>query len=90
MSTQRTPFITLFDSRNSLLRQVTRSLVSFGSLGLCIWLSKGSAWWSLFTCALFLLFAWVQASLIVQRHRTVFASLDELAAWVEQQRQAEQ
>lgn len=77
----------LCDDRNALLKSIVSRIVLFGLLGLCIWISKGSVWWSLFTCALFLMYAWATASLIAGKRVRQFQGLDELATWVEQQRE---
>ena len=78
--------LVLLDDRNALVKSIISRILLFGLLGLCIWISKGSTWWSLFTCALFLMYAWATASLIASKRVRQFQGLDELAAWVEGQR----
>lgn len=78
--------IKLRDTRRLWPRNLILNLSTFAFLALCIWLSKGSVWWTLVSSGLFLLAFASSAMHLVRDTTTEFSSLDELQSWIDRQR----
>ena len=59
---------------------------TFGLLLLCIWASQGSKWWTFCTALMFLAFMLVKAAAVVGKRKHEFKGIEDLHAWVEQER----
>ncbi len=81
--------VTLHDYRAKRAFLLAWRVSVLAVLVLCILLSKGSTWWTLVTSLMFLaVFGLMMASIKSGTERS-FASLDDLQAWVDQQRAIE-
>ena len=80
------PKYVLLDKRENLAESVVKDGVTFGLLLLCIWASQGSKWWTFFTALMFLAFLGAKAAAIVGTRQHKFQRIEDLHAWVEQER----
>ena len=74
----------VFDATESLLVNILRNLFTLSILAVCIYISRGSTWWTFVSGLMFIvgIFSW----LFGQLNRVLtFNSWDEFRAWVEQQ-----
>lgn len=81
--------IRLFDYRGQRWAIWLSRLGLYALLALCIWLSKGSTWWTLVTSVLFLLTVILTMIGMTTKAKSDFHGLDELQAWVDRQRAIE-
>ena len=75
--------ITLMDLRQTWPEKLASNILTFGLLGLCIWASQGSTWWTFFTALLFLCVLVVRIAAFSHRSKTEFAGIHALKAWVD-------
>ena len=73
--------ITLMDLRQTWPEKLASNILTFGLLGLCIWASQGSTWWTFFTALLFLCVLVVRIAAFSHRSKTEFAGIHALKAW---------
>ncbi|NLZ11196.1 MAG: hypothetical protein GX086_07690 [Alcaligenaceae bacterium] len=88
----KTPItISLYDMRGRRGVSWAARIGLLAFLALCIWLSKGSTWWTLVTSCLFLFsMVSVSAQVVRPKHtKTDFAGLDDLQDWIDRQRAIE-
>ena len=75
--------VVYYKNHEPLLMSVMRNTFTFLIVGLCVWVSKDSAWWTLVTGVLFLAFTWGRVSTLLKKDRLVFYSKEELKEWVD-------
>lgn len=86
MSTEK-PKIIIY--KESLAQSIISDLATFGLILLCIWVSQGSAWWTLVTGCMFLFFVVIRALAATKSENCLrFYSLDDMQEWLNKQRQA--
>ena len=74
--------ITLMDLRQTWPEKLASNILTFGLLGLCIWASQGSTWWTFFTALLFLCVLVVRiAAFSTGRRRSLPASMRSKPGW---------
>lgn len=80
--------ITLYDNRGKRWANWLAHMGLFAFLALCIWLSQGSAWWTLVTGVLFILAILGMAHQLANPKvgKTEFCGLDELQVWLDRQK----
>lgn len=80
--------INLYDHRGRGWANWLARMGLFAFLLLCIYVSQGSAWWTLVTGVLFLLalFAMAHRAVNPEKGKTEFRSLDELQVWLDRQK----
>ena len=78
--------INLHDNRGRAWANWLGFIATLSFLAFCIWLSQGSTWWTFITGVLFLLVFFVRLAHVARANTTVFRGLDELHAWLDQQR----
>ena len=74
----------VLDATESLLVSILRNLFTLSILAFCVYISRGSTWWTFISGLMFIvgIFSW----LFGQLNRVLtFNSWDEFRAWVEQQ-----
>ncbi|AUT46995.1 hypothetical protein C2U31_13945 [Achromobacter sp. AONIH1] len=81
--------ITLMDLRQTWPEKLASNILTFGLLGLCIWASQGSTWWTFFTALLFLCVLVVRIAAFSHRSKTEFAGIHALKAWVDTEAERE-
>ena len=74
----------VFDATESLLVNILRNLFTLSILLFCIYISRGSTWWTFVSGLMFIvgIFSWLFGQL---KRVLTFNSWDEFRAWVEQQ-----
>ncbi|MBH5329127.1 hypothetical protein H9Q10_05530 [Eikenella sp. S3360] len=74
----------VFDATESLLVNILRNLFTLSILAFCIYISRGSTWWTFVSGLMFIvgIFSWLFGQL---KRVLTFNSWDEFRAWVEQQ-----
>ena len=80
------PKYIVFDKRETVAESLVKDGVTFALLLLCIWASLGSTWWTFFTAVMFLVFLGAKAAMAVGSRQKKFTSLDDMQAWIEQER----
>lgn len=86
MKLRKVEKIELIDGRRSLLSVWLSKLSSFAFLGICIYISRGSAWWTFFTATSFLLFLVIHVANFYETRWRKFNSLQELIDWAEEEK----
>lgn len=81
--------ITIMDGRGSLLYRLFSYAVVLSILAFCIWLSKGSVFWTGLSGLLFIFFLFSLARSFVKDRTKNFTSFDEVIAWAEAKKRAE-
>lgn len=81
--------INLFDGRTHWTQRLLWRLMFWGLLSLLIWVTRDNVGWSFVLGIVFLLSAGVTILGYGASKRTQFHSLDELQAWVDDQRKAD-
>jgi len=74
----------VFDATESLLVNILRNLFTLSILAFCVYISRGSTWWTFVSGLMFIvgIFSWLFGQL---KRVLTFNSWDEFRAWVEQQ-----
>lgn len=74
----------VFDATESLLVNILRNLFTLSILAFCIYISRGSTWWTFVSGLMFIvgIFSWLFGQF---KRVLTFNSWDEFRAWVEQQ-----
>jgi len=72
-----------YKNHEPFLMCVMRNIFTFLIVGLCVWVSRDSAWWTLVTGALFLFLAWGTFVNMLKKDRLVFNTKAELKEWVD-------
>ena len=80
------PKYVLLDKRQTIGESLVSDGWTFGLLLLCIWASHGFKWWTFFTSLMFLAFMWAKAAAVVGKRKHEFKEIEDLHAWVEQER----
>ena len=78
--------INLFDGRTHWTQRVFWRLMFWGLLSLLIWVTRGNVGWSFVLGIMFLLSVGVTILGFAASKSTVVRSLDELQAWIDEQR----
>ena len=73
----------VIDETESLKESVFKDLTSFGLLAFCIWISKGSTFWTLFTGIMMISFFTAQLTKALKTRLHKFQSIHLLKAWVD-------
>lgn len=78
------PNPTVIVYKESLAQSLIADLATFGLILLCIWVSRGSAWWTFFTGCMCLFFIVARALEATKSDKCLrFYSLDEMREWLE-------
>lgn len=77
--------ISLMDYRRTWAEKLASTVATFGLLGLCIWASQGSTWWTFFTGVLFLITLVARIAAMSKRSKTEFADIHALKGWVNEE-----
>lgn len=83
MNTKNTELVIYYRDREPVFKSWLKDSVTFSWLGLCIYLSNGSTWWTLFTGGLTILFFWGMMVRAYKEGRMEFHTKDEVRAWLE-------
>lgn len=84
--TEKKPQIIIY--KESLAQSLISDLATFGLILLCIWVSQGSAWWTLVTGCMFLFFVVIRALQVSKSDACLrFYSLDDMQEWLSRQQQ---
>ena len=76
--------ITVFlKPKEGLLLSFARDLITFSFLGLCIYISKDSNWWTFFTGSLFLFLFWTRITSLMKKSSTTFTSYQSAIEYIE-------
>ena len=75
----------VLDSRMHWSIKLLRTVIAFSFLLLCIYVSQGSAWWTLVTGLLFIFFIGVLIQRMNDNERTTFYSKKEALEWLNKQ-----
>lgn len=79
-----TPTVIIY--KESLAQSLISDIATFGLILLCIWVSRGSAWWTLITGCMFLFFIVARALEAAKSDKCLrFYSLDEMREWLDKQ-----
>lgn len=73
----------VFDKRHSMAEAFLCNLGMFGTLGLLIYISQGSNWWTLVTGCIFLLVLYVRLAQVFKTRNNVFYTKADLIKWAE-------
>lgn len=73
----------VFDKRQSIAQAFVCNLGTFGMLGLLIYISRGSNWWTLVTGLIFLLVLCVRVAHVFKTRNNVFYTKADLIKWAE-------
>lgn len=71
----------ILDVRSTALQSIGRSLVSYSLLAFCIWLSRGSTFWTLVCGLIFLIGFAAQVASLTGTATNKFRSVKELQDW---------
>ena len=82
MTDQNEVYIVI-DETESLKESILKDLTSFSLLAFCIWLSKGSTFWTLFTGTMMIAFFTNQLAKALKTRLHKFQSIHLLKAWVD-------
>lgn len=75
--------VVYFKPREGFVLSVSRDLVTFGFILLCIYVSHGSTWWTFITGIIFLLFMVGKLNSILKRNTTTFDSEDDAIEYLQ-------
>lgn len=78
--------IIIINKTESLIESVLSDAFTFSVLLLCIWVSRGSTWWTFFTTLLFLFFVFGKATLFASKNNHKFKSNEEAIAFLDGQK----
>lgn len=81
--------ITIADSRGSRIHKLLNLVVVLSILAFCIWLSKGSVFWTGLSGLLFIFFLFALVAGLVKSKTKTLTSFDEVIAWAEAKKRAE-
>lgn len=81
--------ITITDGRGSRIYQLFHYVVVLSIMAFCIWLSKGSVFWTGLSGLLFIFFLFALVASLVKSKTKTLTSFDEVIAWAEAKKRAE-
>lgn len=62
--------------KESLAQSIISDLGTFGLLGLCIWVSQGSTWWTLVTGIIFITYICGLLANTIQKGRRIYSTAE--------------
>lgn len=77
------PKFLVFDKRQSMAQAFVCNLGTFGMLGLLIYISRGSNWWTLVTGCIFLGVMCIRVAVVFKTRSNVFYTKADLIKWAE-------
>lgn len=75
----------VFDKRESLYESVVKDGFTFSFIGLCIWVSQGSTFWTFLSGLIFLLFIYIRLSSVFTQRFKKFTTKEQAVAWLNSQ-----
>ena len=76
-------FCILWKNKESVLASIVKDTFTFSFLLLCIYVSKGSNWWTFLTGVMFLLFLFAKISSCTKESRLCFRTKEEVRKWLD-------
>lgn len=76
-------FCILWKNKETVLASIVKDTYTFCFLLLCVYVSKGSNWWTFLTGTLFLLFLFVKISNRTKESRWCFRTKEEVRKWLD-------
>jgi len=75
--------VRIIDRTESFIESLFSDLVTFSFLAFCIWLSKGSTWWTFVTGFMFIMGTATKLSYIMGTRNKDFKTKEELIQWAD-------
>ena len=76
-------FCILWKNKETVLASIVKDTFTFSFLLLCIYISKGSNWWTFLTGVMFLLFLFTKMSRWIKEDRKNFHTKEEVCKWLD-------
>jgi hypothetical protein len=76
-------FCILWKNKETVLDSIVKDTYTFCFLLLCVYVSKGSNWWTFLTGVMFLLFLFAKTSSWVKEDRKNFHTKEEVRKWLD-------
>ena len=76
-------FCILRVNKETVLASIVKDTFTFSFLLLCIYISKGSNWWTFLTGVMFLLFLSAKTSRLIKENRKNFHTKEEVRKWLD-------
>ena len=70
-------------NKETVLASIVKDTFTFSFLLLCVYVSKGSAWWTFLTGTIFLLFLFTKMSRCIKEDRKDFHTKEEVRKWLD-------
>lgn len=80
------PKYVLLDMRQTLAESLVSDGTTFALLLLCIWMSQGSKWWTLFTALMFIAWLGAKSISVFNQRQIKFKNLDDMQIWIDKER----
>ncbi len=71
----------VFDKSENVFSSIVKDFFSFATICLCVYVSRGSNWWTFFTGVFLILFVFAKFNYIVKTRHHTFRSKKELIEW---------
>ena len=76
-------FCILWKNKETVLDSIVKDTYTFCFLLLCMYVSKGSVWWTFLTGVMFLLFLFAKTSRWIKEDRKNFHTKEEVRKWLD-------
>ena len=76
-------FCILWKNKETVLASIVKDTFAFSFLLLCIYISKGSNWWTFLTGVIFLAFLYEKVSGLLKEDRKNFRTKEEVRKWLD-------
>ena len=73
--------IRVMDKTQSIVESIFKDTVTFSFLIFCIYISRGSTWWTFFTGSLFMLCFFTMVATFTKQRKKTFSTKAELLEW---------
>jgi membrane protein YdbS with pleckstrin-like domain len=73
----------VFDGRESLISSIVKDIFSFVTIALLVYVSRDSAWWTLVTGLMFIIWMIVKVGKMLGERHKRFHTKEELIKWAE-------
>ena len=69
--------------KETVIQSFIKDLVTFSFLGLCIYISEGSTWWTFFSGVFFIVFLATQVKKVCDEQLNVFNNINDAIEYLE-------